>query len=138
MPKGDYRRQKRYPQETIDRALEMYQGGWRRTTICQTLGISPTSLQNWLTEAGIPLLRNTTRENHFRGRVNRTKNPKRTMYTLAQVDEAIDLYLRGERIDKITEKIGCCEASIYKWLNTRGLRRREPWKGAPGTTKPAD
>lgn len=48
------------------------------------------------------------------------------MYPEAEVERAMELYRSGKTLAEVAQDVGCCPASVFKWLKERRIAVRKP------------
>jgi len=89
----------------VDDAIELYKGGMSLKSVGKQLGVSPNSVLNWLSAAGVKT-RNTADLN------TTNKDIK---------NKAISLYQEGMSTIETGKKIGVAGTSVTRWIKEAGL-----------------
>jgi transposase len=112
---GMMRQKGRRPSGTTIREMRhLYQQGYTSNDIAPMVGVSRTTVARYIREAGLTRSRNEAQ-----------MNSKPRALTPAQQDEVCRLYVEeGMTAKEIGRQYYCCDATILKTLDMRGIARR--------------
>lgn len=103
-------RKKGYPQDTVDRAVALYQSGHTKQEVAAEIGCSPSSISRWLKEQGIKA------------------RPGNSSLTKREINKIISLYTSTElTVKEVASKLGKSQETVSKYLHQNGIgidRRR--------------
>lgn len=101
------------PRKTVERALEMYAGGWPPKLIADELAVGKTTVMGWRRASGLPR--------------NGSVNWHRAL-PAAEAEETAKLYESGLSIMEVAGRLGVSKVAVYQRLESAGVptRKRKP------------
>ena len=97
---------RKYPQEIVEKAVEMYKNGFTIEQIAIEIGCSDYSVRSWIDKSDVPFRRTSDYKRHF------SKEDKKS---------AVEMFKNGKKYIEIAAEIGCSVTLVRLWIENNRL-----------------